>query len=87
MTTNKKTSKSGGNVNKTATAPSMSANKKHHSGPTIAQVERQARGQVKITVRTTTEVRDRAAELLGANPELTHGAIYEAGLAAIEATK
>lgn len=65
----------------------MTKEKKSHSGPTIAQTERQARGQVKITVRTTTEVQRRAAELLGANPELTHGAIYEAGIAAIEATK
>mgnify|MGYP000264082331 CR=1 FL=1 len=65
----------------------MSANKKSHSGPTIAQAEREARGQVKITVRTTAAVRDRAVALLEANQDLTHAAIYEAGLTALEQNK
>ena len=65
----------------------MTRAKKTHSGPTIPAAERAARGQVKITVRTTVEVRDRAAALLEANQDLTHAAIYEAGLTALEQNK
>lgn len=63
----------------------MTTNKKHHSGPTIAQVERKSRGQVSITVRTTESVKNRAAAVQSNDPALTHHDIYVRGLEAIEA--